>query len=494
MIGLIVVLILVTTIAITSLFSPLKESQNKAGTQRLQDGLATAKGRVDILVLGDIARSPRMRNHATSFARHGVAVDLIGYVGMSLRTDFLARTALLSVQESELPVELAKSERITIRRIPLPPRFLQRGGRRLFVVFGPLKVLFQVAGLLWILLFKVKPAKWLIVQVRVLLCFNESRLRFCQNPPSIPTLAVAASVCPIRRTSLVIDWHNYGYSILALKLGQKHPLVRISHIYETFFSSFSTLNFTVSEAMRKQLQRDFGITSPLVTLYDRPTAQFAPVTAAQRLEILKTVVPESQWDLLERGRVKCVASSTSWTPDEDFSILLDALVAYSELATTKKPSLPELCVVITGKGPQKGTYLRKIAALESDGKLEMVSIKTPWFPSVADYARLLASADLGVSLHTSSSGVDLPMKVVDMLGAGTPVAGWNKYESWRELVREGDNGCGFQSSEELTRILVELMGDAGSGLARLRAGALHDGKRRWEEEWDDCAGKLLGCS
>lgn len=37
--------------------------------------------RVQVLVLGDIGRSPRMQYHALSIAKHGGTVDLIGYHG-----------------------------------------------------------------------------------------------------------------------------------------------------------------------------------------------------------------------------------------------------------------------------------------------------------------------------------------------------------------------------------------------------------------------------
>jgi beta-1,4-mannosyltransferase len=41
------------------------------------------KERAQVLVLGDIGRSPRMQYHAISLAKQGVPVDLIGYKGMA---------------------------------------------------------------------------------------------------------------------------------------------------------------------------------------------------------------------------------------------------------------------------------------------------------------------------------------------------------------------------------------------------------------------------
>ena len=109
-------------------------------------------------------------------------------------------------------------------------------------------------------------------------------------------------------------------------------------------------------------------------------------------------------------------SSTSWTEDEDFSILLDALKEYDKLANTKSLKLPKLVCVITGKGPLKSHYQKII----SETTLNHVEICTPWLEAY-DYPVLVGSADLGICLHTSSSGLDLPMKVVDMFGCGVPV-------------------------------------------------------------------------
>ncbi|KAG5462116.1 MAG: glycosyl transferases group 1-domain-containing protein [Olpidium bornovanus] len=195
------------------------------------------------------------------------------------------------------------------------------------------------------------------------------------------------------------------------------------------------------------------------TLYDRPPASFKRLTVEEVHE-LKTIL-STKWQLHHRLRLETllsgdqtewigirkptkestiltsaptpggsasfsdarpalVVSSTSWTEDEDFSLLLDAARKYDIQARGQPcagaPLLPPLLIVITGKGPLKEHYDGLIRQM----RLVHVRILTAWL-AIADYPKLLGSADLGVSLHRSSSGLDLPMKVVDMLGCGLPV-------------------------------------------------------------------------
>lgn len=246
--------------------------------------------------------------------------------------------------------------------------------------------------------------------------------------------------------------------------------------------------------MSRALKENYKITGPIITLRDRPTSQFRVLDELERSKFLARL-PEtaSHINEIRRGKWKLIVSSTSWTPDEDFSLLLEALVNYSGLAKKSRSHLPKILAIVTGKGPQKAETLTKIEALKSQNKLSMVCIKTAWL-SLEDYAKLLGAADLGICLHTSSSGVDLPMKVVDMFGAGLPVVGWGLYESWPELVSEGVNGRGFGSAAELSDILAELLGSDKSKLQKLRAGAIEEGKWRWDEEWELRVGKLLELS
>jgi len=242
--------------------------------------------------------------------------------------------------------------------------------------------------------------------------------------------------------------------------------------------------------MAKQLRnRPYNVRSPIFTLHDRPAAIFQPILNNDARRAFLERLPETSRfaDDILQGKIRLLVSSTSWTPDEDFNLLLSALCAYPS-----NKNLPPILAVITGKGPQKQMYLDLIASLTESNKMSNINISTAWL-TAEDYATLLACADLGVCLHKSSSGVDLPMKVVDMFGAGLPVVGYGDYESWEELVKEGVNGRGFVKSRDLTRILEELFSDPeGKELAELRKGAVEEGSRRWDEEWDGIAGRLLG--
>jgi beta-1,4-mannosyltransferase len=243
--------------------------------------------------------------------------------------------------------------------------------------------------------------------------------------------------------------------------------------------------------MAKQLRnKPYNIRSPIFALHDRPAAIFQPISSTETRRDFLSRLPETSTHVADiiAGKTRLLVSSTSWTPDEDFNLLLEAHCSYS----ASKKHVPPILAIITGKGPQKKMYLDRIASLTKDSKLQNVTILTAWLMT-EDYATLLACADLGVSLHMSSSGVDLPMKVVDMFGAGLPVVGYGDYESWGELVKEGVNGRKFVTSADLAGVLEELFSDKeGKQLARLRKGAVEEGSRRWDEEWDGVAGRLLG--
>jgi beta-1,4-mannosyltransferase len=71
-------------------------------------------------------------------------------------------------------------------------------------------------------------------------------------------------------------------------------------------------------------------------------------------------------------------------------------------------------------------------------------------------------------MHQSSSGIDLPMKVVDMFGCEIPVIARNfkwfcylilflLFVSIHELVRDDENGVLFDTSEELAKHMFDLL-------------------------------------
>lgn len=113
-----------------------------------------------------------------------------------------------------------------------------------------------------------------------------------------------------------------------------------------------------------------------------------------------------------------------------------------------------------------------------------------------DYPRVLAAADLGVCLHWSSSGLDLPMKVIDMFGCGLPVCAYN-FKCLTELVQVGKNGFIFNDHHELAEQLkfwfekFPINSKQTELYQRFRTELQSFQSIRWQENWTATALPVL---
>ena len=178
-----------------------------------------ARKTVKVVVLGDIGRSPRMQYHALSLAGCGLNVNIIGYVESK---------PLIEIQENPL-ITVTELHPLKLNKVP-----------KIIQYFA--KALWQAISLL-LTLFVTGKCNYLL----------------CQNPPAIPTLPVCRFYCLVTRTKFLIDWHNYAYSIMALSLSPKHPLLKLATYIEKFFGQSSDNNFCVTYAMKRDLLENWNV-------------------------------------------------------------------------------------------------------------------------------------------------------------------------------------------------------------------------------------------
>ena len=337
--------------------------------QAMTVGAAVARPggrRAAVVVLGDLGRSPRMQYHALALANEGFAVDLIGYGGRPADAEVQAHPG------------------IRLHELAAPWR--RRAPRALFLPVAAADVAAQAAALARLLLVALPRPDVLLTQ----------------NPPTFPTLAVARAVARARGTRWILDWHNFGADMLALRLGAAHPAVGAARALERALGRGADGHLCVSAAMRDALAARWGIADARV-LRDRPAKRVGRTPPDQRARLFErygvAVAPGAP------DRPAVIVTASSWTADEDFALLLDAMDA-CEAARARAPgALPRLLFLMTGDGPERAAWERRFAARA----FRHVRAQTVW-ADAADYPRLLGAAELGVSLHRSASGVDLPMK------------------------------------------------------------------------------------
>ncbi|XP_039347926.1 chitobiosyldiphosphodolichol beta-mannosyltransferase isoform X2 [Mauremys reevesii] len=395
-------------------------------------GPERARGRVCVAVLGDLGRSPRMQYHALALARHGHGVTLLGFLSTKPHSDILCNEKIHIVSISELKV------------LQVGPKIFQ------YIT----KVITQAIQLFYTMLKIDRPSYILL-----------------QNPPGLPSIAVTWMVCLVRRSKLIIDWHNYGYTIMSLIHGKNHPIVQIAEWYEKLFGRLSDYNFCVTNAMKEDLQMNCNIKA--ITLYDKPASFFkeTPLEIQHKLymKLAKDYAP------FKRG-------TGSIHPDVEKSAFTELDIRNGNVTQVKeRPALLISSTSWTGKGPLKKHYNRLIDKMH----FKHIQICTPWLEA-EDYPVLLGSADLGVCLHKSSSGLDLPMKVVDMFGCCLPVCAVH-FQCLHELVKHDENGLIFRDSNELAEQLKMLLLEFPTGESKLymfRRNLRSSKQLRWDESWE----------
>jgi beta-1,4-mannosyltransferase len=403
--------------------------------------------RAVVLALADLGRSARMQYHARALAACGVDVDFVGYEG------------------TPLPRAVTGDPRITVHRLrPSTRRFRESSaiGYAIVAVFDTLRLSYR----LW----------------RKLRTLVRPNLILAQNPPAFPTLAVTWFSLKNRSVRFIVDWHNLGYSVLALRLGRWHPVVRLARWYERRDARLVDANIAVSRGMASFIENRFGVKRVHV-LYDRPASIFVPLDRMEREQFRQGLFGRLGVRLGTNGLIVC---PTSWTEDEDFDLVIDAVRRLEDRirgweAAQGGRRFTDLVLLVTGDGARRVQFERRFAGLPA----RRVQMRTRWLEP-EEYPRVVGSADLGLCLHRSSSGLDIPMKVADLFGAGVPVCALDYGACLAERVRHGDNGLLFSTAAQLADVLFDLFEAFPADqtqLERLRTGARRSARPTWDEGW-----------
>ena len=133
----------------------------------------------------------------------------------------------------------------------LQAKWLQKLRKISYYIYVLIRIIFQILQILYFMIFKIGTIEFILIQ----------------NPPSIPNLMAIWLASIVKRYKIVIDFHNYGYTILALNVKNK-MIIKVAKWYEHFFGKKCSKAFCVSDYMKEDLKKNWNIEA--TTLYDRP--------------------------------------------------------------------------------------------------------------------------------------------------------------------------------------------------------------------------------
>ncbi len=388
--------------------------------------------------------------HQTVPRARRAAVVVLGDLGRSLRMLNHAR---------ELAGSGWRVDVIGFRETPLPPWLDARVGVRRIPSFESVRARRPVAAFLAFAL--VRQALLGAALARALASGFDAIV--VQAPPSFPALPLVLLAAQLRGARVVVDWQNTTEAMLRLRLGGG------GRMSERIAAGCGTLELELARRAHAHL-----CTTPELVAF------------LQRRGIQARELPDLACEpgAPDEGRdAATIVSPSSWSEDDDFDLFLAAVPRLDALLARKGLRAR---FVFSGAGERRAWFEARCAAL----RLDRIRIETT-FVAPADYPRLLRTAAFGLSLHRSAAGLDLPLKIVEMLANGTPVCALDSSPAIRERVRDGERGVLFASPDELAGRVASLLDPENPLLATMRRNVAAEPRERWTDAWARVAKPLF---
>jgi beta-1,4-mannosyltransferase len=321
-----------------------------------------------------------MLYHARALADSGARVTLIGRAG------------------SSMPVRFLDDDRIRVKLLP---------ARRPRATIG------------------AETGRWLLETGRLLveIVRGAPDVILLQAPPLFPAALAALAASSLCGARFVVDWHNFGDGLLALRPnGSGAPAATLAAL-ERMLGRRADAHLTVSKSSplpseRRDIRRS--------RFRDRPHERFSMPSATEVAAFARSwfrcsgSFRRASFSLCRRR----AGAATRSRPSADGGA---ARIVPSRSA---RPVL----LLASGEGEGRPAFEARSATL-----LRRVAIRTTFVPGDV-YPLLVRSADAGISLHKPALGLDPPMKVADLLGSGVPVLELRAGPAPASLVVAGRNG------------------------------------------------------
>ncbi len=240
--------------------------------------------------------------------------------------------------------------------------------------------------------------------------------------------------------------------------------------------------------MADWLRREYKIQAAV--LYDRPASWFTRPDLAAAADLWQRLARDLA---LGPRRIPIAICPTGWTPSDDFDLLLEGLERSERRLAARgsghDATSPDIAVLLTGRGPQRSVVEARLARRS----FSRIAVRTTWLEP-ADYVVAVGMADLGICLHQSASGLDLPGKLAEFRGAAVPAVALDYAPVLGEVLEKGKQGITFRDPGELATILFALATndlESQPALMTARAWLAAHPAERWEEHWQEIAAPVL---